>query len=181
MKLSLRDFLKKTQCDRSKPALQSECPLASQSTLNPTANEWNLATSNEPASQPQERSRDDSVNMYTAMASAVRASFMMPKPEILTFNGDPVMYYKFIRCFETNIQDQISDSSLRLSYLIQCCTGEAKESIEDSMIQEPTEGYQRARKILEKRYDRPHIIAHAYIQKLTEGPVLKPNDYKALS
>ena len=119
--------------------------------------------------------------MYVAMASAVRESFMMPKPEILTFNGDSVTYYKFIRCFETNIQDRLSDSSLRLSYLIQYCTGEAKESIEDCVIQEPIEGYQRARKILEKRYDRPHIIAHAHIQKLIEGPVLKPNDHKALS
>ena len=49
------------------------------------------------------------------------------------------------------------------------------------MIQEPTEGYQRARKILEKRYGRPHIIALVHIQKLIEGPVLKPNDHKAPS
>ena len=155
-------FPRKPQCDISKPASQSQCLLVSRSTLNPTANEWNPTTSNEPTIQPQERSRDDSVNMYVAMASAVRESFMIPKPEILTFNGDPVMYYKFIRCFETHVQDRISDSSLRLSYVIQYCTGEAKESIEDCVIQEPTEGYQRARKILEKRYGRPHIIARSY-------------------
>ena len=113
-----RGFSQKMQCDRSKPASQSECPLPSRSTLNPTANEWIPTTSNEPTIQLQEKSRDDTVNMYTAMASAVRESFMMPKPEILTFNGDPVTYYKFIRCFETNIQDRISDSSLRLSYHI---------------------------------------------------------------
>ena len=174
-------FSQKTQCDRSKPASQSECPPPSKTTLNPTANEWIPTTSSEPTIQSQEKSRDDAVNMYVAMVSAVRENFMMPKPEILTFNGDPVTHYKFIRCFETNIQDRISDSSLRLSYLIQYCTGEAKESIEDCVIQEPTEGHQRARKILEKRYGRPHIIARAHIQKLIECPVLKPNDHKALS
>ena len=174
-------FSQKTQCDRSKPASQSECPPPSKTTLNPTANEWIPTTSSEPTIQSQEKSRDDAVNMYVVMVSAVRENFMMPKPEILTFNGDPVTHYKFIRCFETNIQDRISDSSLRLSYLIQYCTGEAKESIEDCVIQEPTEGHQRARKILEKRYGRPHIIARAHIQKLIECPVLKPNDHKALS
>ena len=174
-------FSQKTQCDRSKPASQSECPPPSKTTLNPTANEWIPTTSSEPTIQSQEKSRDDAVNMYVAMVSAVRENFMIPKPEILTFNGDPVTHYKFIRCFETNIQDRISDSSLRLSYLIQYCTGEAKESIEDCVIQEPTEGHQRARKILEKKYGRPHIIARAHIQKLIECPVLKPNDHKALS
>ena len=44
------------------------------------------------------------MNMYTAMAFAVGESFMMPKPEILTFNGDRVMYYKFIGCFETKFR-----------------------------------------------------------------------------
>ena len=98
-------FSQSTQCDRSKLASQSECPLPSKTTLNPTGNEWVPAISSELTIQSQEKSRDDAVNMYTAMASAVRESFMMPKPEILTFNGDPVTYYtyyKFIRCLIRN-------------------------------------------------------------------------------
>ena len=70
MKLS-QGFPQKTQCERSKPASQSECPPPSKTTLNPTANEWIPTTSSEPTIQPQEKSRDDTVNMYTAMASAV--------------------------------------------------------------------------------------------------------------
>ena len=47
----------------------------------------------------------------------------LPKPELLNFNGNSQDYFKFITNFETNIANKVSDCRLKLSYLIQLCTG----------------------------------------------------------
>ena len=71
-----------------------------------------------------------------------------PKPEILTFSGNPVDYCKFIRNFETNIKSRVQDNRLRLSYFIQFCTGDARSSIEDCVVLPQDEGYVLAKQIL---------------------------------
>ena len=81
------------------------------------------------------------------------------KPELLTFDGKPIDYCKFIKNFETNIESRVSDDQMRFSYLIQYCKGEAKSSIEDCVLLEPTDGYNHA--ILLSRYGRSHIIARS--------------------
>ena len=145
--------------------------------LNPFSPDWRQPIHEETVPWLHEP-RD---NAYEAMASAVREGFTMPKPEILTFSGDPAAYYKFIRCFDANIGDRVADDRLKLSYLIQFCKDEAKQAIEDCVIQDPTEGYGSARSILLKRYGRPHTIARAHITTITNGPTLKSNDNKGLS
>ena len=82
------------------------------------------------------------------MASAVRESISVPKPEIISFSGDPKDYHRFMRCFEANIDKRVEDSGLKLNYLIQFCNGEAKEAIQDCVILNPEEGYERAKNIL---------------------------------
>jgi len=48
---------------------------------------------------------------------------------------------------------------LRLSYLIQYCTGEAKRSIEDCVVLPSENRYKRAKKILLTPYGKPHLVA----------------------
>ncbi|CAG2231065.1 unnamed protein product [Mytilus edulis] len=91
---------------------------------------------------------------FQRLASTLHEGFNLPKPELLTFNGTPLDYSKFIRNFETNIEGRISDNSLRLSYLIQYCRGEAKCCIEDCVLLDSDEGYKRARAILYSRYGK---------------------------
>ena len=55
----------------------------------------------------------------------------MPKREFLYFDGDPSRYPRFIKNFELNVESTIEDDNVRLSYLIQYCTGKAKEAIEN--------------------------------------------------
>lgn len=105
----------------------------------------------------------------------------LPKPEILTFNSDPKNYIKFIRSFETNIERKTNDDSLKLSYLIQFCAGEAKESIEDCVIMDAGRGYQKAKEILHQRYGRPHIIIRSHLDELVNGRSISPNDGQALT
>ncbi|XP_053377394.1 uncharacterized protein LOC128546216 [Mercenaria mercenaria] len=97
-----------------------------------------------------------STNIDTAfyrLAFTLQEGFNVPKPELLTFNGRVTDYCKFIKNFETNVEEKISDSRLRLSYLIQYCVGEAKSCIEDCVLLDPDDGYRRARKNLQTRYD----------------------------
>ncbi|VDI77609.1 Hypothetical predicted protein [Mytilus galloprovincialis] len=118
---------------------------------------------------------------FQRLASTLHEGFNLPKPELLTFNGTPLDYSKFIRNFETNIEGRISDNSLRLSYLIQYCRGEAKCCIEDCVLLDSDEGYKRARAILYSRYGRPHVIARSFIEKLVYGAQIKASDIEGLS
>ena len=64
-----------------------------------------------------------------SMAASVRETVCVPKPEILTFDGHPRSYLRFIRCFDANIAQKINDEGLKQNYLIQFCKNEAKEAI----------------------------------------------------
>ena len=46
---------------------------------------------------------------YLFFATTLQEGFNLPKPELLTFNGTPTDYCKFIKNFETNIENSISD------------------------------------------------------------------------
>ncbi|XP_060560451.1 uncharacterized protein LOC132720344 [Ruditapes philippinarum] len=104
---------------------------------------------------------------FNRLASTLQEGFNLPKPELLTFTGSAIDYCKFIKNFETNIESKILDNRLRLSYLIQYCTGEAKSCIEDCVLLESDVGYARAREILKTRYGKPHVIARFYIEKIS--------------
>ena len=62
---------------------------------------------------------------FQRLASTLQEGFNLPKPELLTFDGKPIDYCKFIKNFETNVEGRVSDDQTRLSYLIQYCKGEA--------------------------------------------------------
>ena len=112
--------------------------------------------------------------------SLISESMTLPKPELLTFSGKSRDFFKFVRNFQTNIVSRVSDPSLRLSYLIQFCEGEAKRLIEDCVLLSPQEGYQKAMNLLESRYGKPHVIARSFIDGLLSGPSIGVNDVQAL-
>ena len=138
----------------------------------------NLSTDSTRAETFDVSSRDAA---FQQLATTLQEGFNLPKPELLTFNGTPTNYCKFISNFDTNIGTRVSDDRLRLSYLIQYCNGEAKSSIEDCVLLGPSEGYERARSILYSRYGRPHVIARSYIDKLVDGPQIRASDTDGLS
>jgi len=119
---------------------------------------------------------------FNRLATTLQEGFNLPKPEILSFSGKANDYCKFVKNFETNVECKVSDDRLRLSYLIQyCLLGEAKYCIEDCVLLEPTEGYRRAREILQTRYGKPHVISRSYIDKLVNGPHIKASAVDGLS
>ena len=145
------------------PGIERKVPL---SVLDPEAPEW--------------KGSDQSMRaemLCSQMLSAVH----LPQPELLTFDGDPASFWRFIHNFDANLASMVSDDRKRLSYLIQYCKGEARESIEDCILLDPAAGYARARQILQKTYGKPHVIARAYVGKLVNGPQIKIGDVKGLS
>ena len=64
----------------------------------------------------------------------------MPKQEFLHFDGDPIKYPRFIKNFEVNVERRIQDQTVRLSYLIQYCTGVAQEAVANCIILPPKQG-----------------------------------------
>ena len=119
-------------------------------------------------------------NMFHTVAASLGQSIHMPRPELIKFTENATEYWKFINNFKCNVASKIDDNRLKLSYLIQHCVGEPKEAIEDCVILDAKEGYDKALNILLKNYGRPHIVARAYIKDLTEGPQLKGSDTAGL-
>ena len=60
------------------------------------------------------------------------------------------------------------------------CTGEAFELIEECVMLKPDRGYQTAIEKLERRFGKNHLIARSYIDGVKKGGTIKPNDVKAL-
>ena len=54
----------------------------------------------------------------------------LPKPELMTFDGSAKKWTAFRNNFVTGIANRVEDPALKLFYLIQHCTGEAKKSIQ---------------------------------------------------
>ena len=83
----------------------------------------------------------------------------MPKNEYMTFDENPLDYPSFITNFKTNVEDVESDPNIRSNYLIQLCTGKAKDAISGSVMLPPEEGYQKAKSILHEMFGHWKTVA----------------------
>ena len=118
-------------------------------------------------------------NDLPSLVNAMLLNLNIPKQEISSFDGDPAEYYMFIHNFEVNIESKVVDSNSRLTYLLQYCQGKAKRSIENCVLF-GSDGYVKAREILQMQYGHPHVVAHSMLDKLCSRNQIKPNDVDAL-
>ena len=79
------------------------------------------------------------------------------------------------------MESTIEDDNVRLSYLIQYCTGKAKEAIENCVTLPGAEGYKAARDILIRNFGQRHVIIRSLVDKVVKGPQLKSSDEEKLS
>ena len=63
----------------------------------------------------------------------------------------------------------LHDDGARLARLIHLCKGEAGRAIKCCNLMDPKQGYARARRLLEQRFDDKHTITELWIKKLNEG------------
>ena len=65
-------------------------------------------------------------------------------PNVEYQHGDPLKYVTFFHDFETYLEKDNPDDSRRLQFLIQHCTGKAKDAIESCSNLPANEGYRIA-------------------------------------
>ena len=159
------------------------------SVLNPGTQPWDpgppqntIGTGDPTGSKQLQEILTQQQQALQLMAYTIRQGFEMPKRELLTFDGNPLNYWLFINNFEVNIARSVPDVETKLSYLIQHCTGKAKEAIKNcAIISGPDQGYRKVQEILFHRFGQKHIIAHTHITKIVEGPQIKNTDVTGLS
>ena len=116
-----------------------------------------------------------------ALFSRVLQENRLPKPKMMTFDGDPKRYKLFMASFRNNVEALLDgDDQLKLNLLLDQCTGEAFELIEECVMLKPDQGYRTAVEKLERRFGKNHLIARSYIDGVKKGGTIKTNDVKAL-
>ncbi|TPP67640.1 hypothetical protein FGIG_07450 [Fasciola gigantica] len=68
----------------------------------------------------------------------------LPKRNISEFDGNPKLYYSFLKKFHSVFEKRTTDSSTQLMCLIQYCDGKAKEAIQHFTVLEAGEGLKAA-------------------------------------
>ncbi|KAL9952798.1 hypothetical protein ACROYT_G040106 [Oculina patagonica] len=165
--------------------------------LNPAAPEWVKKSSESKITDPdrdipssegsfkqlfQQQQQLIQLQQHTfqSTASTIRQGFALPKPELNKLNGNPLEFFSFIRSFDNNIEKNSTDEGEKMTFLLQYCTGAARDAIKSCVTMDPALGYQEARKLLKDRFDHPFKIATAHLNQVTRGPPVKPNDQKGL-
>jgi hypothetical protein len=111
--------------------------------------------------------------MATTIGSSISKGLEMPRREYMTFDGNPLKYPSFIQNFKTNVEDIERDPNARRSFLIQLCTGEAKDAVSGTVMLPPEEGYNKAKSILQEMFGQTHIVAASHIDRVTKGGTIK--------
>ena len=163
------------------PLEELPLPAKHQKMLNPNAPEWFAKPFDRDQSdgslqqfvQQQQQLMQLHQQAFQSMASTIRQGFTLPKPELSSFNGNPLEFWSFVRSFENNIEKNTQDESERLTFLLQYCTGAAKSGIKSCVTMDPALRYQTARKLLKDRFGHPFKIATAHVHQVTRGPPVK--------
>ena len=108
------------------------------------------------------------------------AAMTLPQPEVHKFKGDPIKYGTFIMAFRARIESRTYNAADCLYYLEQHLEGEPRELIGGCLHMDPSEGYEEARRLLEKEYGDPFKVSMAYVNKALKWSPIQPDDAPAL-
>ncbi|XP_068229735.1 uncharacterized protein [Palaemon carinicauda] len=101
---------------------------------------------------------------------------LIPKQDIVKFDGDRTKYFKFIRSFDEVFSSQLTNDKERLRYLDLYTTGMPNDIVASCIHLEASEGYKQARKLLEERYGNLEQIATAFVEKIIKWKYIRENN-----
>ena len=107
-------------------------------------------------------------------------TLLLPKCELVKFNGDPLDYWIFISSFDGAVGSTSVGACAKLNCLFQYCEGEALAVIRCCAVMRPEEGYTKARELLRERFGNDYRISETWVRKLTEGPRILPGEHKGI-
>ena len=113
------------------------------------------------------------INNSILQQQALVKTLQLPKHDLITFNGDPLDYWPFMRSFENTVDAKTSDDSVKLSSLIQYSGGKVKKLLQCCLVMEPKDGYKRALELLKDRFGDDNMIAQAWVNKIVRHPDVK--------
>ena len=119
---------------------------------------------------------ESQIMIQSQLLDAVR----LPKTKLMSYDGDPMQFWIFMNTFNSCVHNSNVSDGDKLNRLFEYCTGKAAKVIRPCALMTPTEGYAKARFLLQQRFRNNYTIAKAWIQKITEGPNIKPNNGEAL-
>ena len=119
---------------------------------------------------------------FSASEAALSMAKELKKPpaDISKFDGNPMDFRRFKRQFHTRIVCYTDSDDERMTYLDQYTISDAHRIVVGYSHLENGAGYTTAMQELEARYGDPEVIAHAYIRKALEWPIIKSENAKAL-
>ena len=97
------------------------------------------------------------------------------KAELVTFDGNPLEYWSFIRAFENTVGQETIGDGAKLTRLLQYCKGKARQLLQCCAVKGPSEGYALAVRLLKERFGDEHTISQSWIDKVTERPIVNDN------
>ena len=106
-----------------------------------------------------------------------------PDVKLDEFNGNILEYEYFKANFKEEVEKKIKDQRGRLTRLLQCTGGEAKEYIKGCVHENSNCCYDKAIELLDKEYGDIHAVTGAYLKELRLWPSIRSNDskgYKAM-
>ena len=106
------------------------------------------------------------------------SDFPFPRPEIQSFDGDPLHYQAFVSSFRTHILSKVESDHARLTYLLQFCHPDVRSMIDHYVG--TTFGFNKAWEKLYYLYGRPLVVANRCEEKLLQCPKIKRNDGESL-
>ena len=75
-----------------------------------------------------------------------------------------------------NFKTNVEDIDARRNFLIQVCSGKAKEAISGTVMLPAEEAFAEAKSILHEMFGQTHMVAASHIDKITEGGPMKENE-----
>ena len=122
-------------------------------------------------------------NQHRAIAEAIAEGMeaaRLPTPHLTVFSGDPLGWPTWKVAFETVIEKRATNTNEKMLYLLQYLSGPPKKIVEGYQFVQTGDAYEEAKKILERRFGHPAVVADAFRKRLEGWPKIPPKDGSAL-
>ncbi|TRY74019.1 hypothetical protein TCAL_14634 [Tigriopus californicus] len=114
--------------------------------------------------------------LENVLGAQVEAS--LPRRALRVFDGKLTEYRTFMRSFRFQIEKKSKSPEDRLQYLLQYTAGQAYELISPCIYMSPSDGFDKAKELLELEYGSKFGITNAYRKDLEEWPAMKEEPEK---
>ena len=116
----------------------------------------------------------------SAVSKQLFVSGQLPMLSVSVFNGDPLQYPVWRSAFNTLVDSRPLEPDIKLNVLNQYVTGRPKQAVEHYVLIGTEDAYQKARSVLQERYENCNVVSSAFSNKVEKWPKIIPKDTSGL-